>query len=74
MRQSMGLTPSSAELADEFPNFSLGIIQEIENYFFYDLDGEEENNFFVAVDIKAFNLTDKITVEKADKRHRSKRT
>ena len=31
------------------------------------MDSDEENKFFAAVDLKAFNLTDKITVEKADK-------
>ena len=33
MRQTMGLTPSSAEIADEFPNFFLGIIQQIGVFF-----------------------------------------
>ena len=37
--------PSSVEMVDECPNFSLGIIEELEEYFRYDLDNEEENKF-----------------------------
>lgn len=31
------------------------------------MDNEEENKFFAVVDLKAFNINNKITVEKADK-------
>ena len=35
---------SSAEMADEFPNFfGLGIIEELDQHFLYDLDNEDEN-------------------------------
>ena len=52
---------------DEFPNFSEGTIQELEEYFLYDLDNEEENEFLAAVDLEAVNVTDKVTVEETDK-------
>ena len=57
-------------MVDEFPNFSFGIIQELEKCFLYDLDDEEENKFLAAVDLDAVNVTDKVdkvTVEKADR-------
>ena len=57
-------------MVGEFPNFSLGITQEIEEYFLYDLDHEEEKQFLAAVDLMAVNVTDKVdtvTVEKANK-------
>ena len=43
---------------DEFPNFSLGIIPELEEYFLCDSDKEEENEFLAAVDLEAVNVTD----------------
>ena len=39
-----------------FPNFSSGIIPELEEYFPCDLDKEEENEFLAAVDLEAVNL------------------
>ena len=69
-RNQRKFTPSSAEMVDEFPNFFLGINQEIEEYFLYDLDNEEEKQFLPAVDLMAVNVTDKVdkvTVEKANK-------
>ena len=44
----------------EFPNFSLRIIQELEEHFLYDLENEEENEFLAAVDLEAVDLTDKV--------------
>ena len=41
-----------------FPHFSFGIIQQLEEYFLYDLD--KENEFLAAVDLEAFNATDKV--------------
>ena len=43
---------------DEFPNFSLGIIPELEEDFLCDSDKEEENEFLAAVDLEAVNVTD----------------
>ena len=54
----------------EFPKFSLGIIQELEEYFLCDLDNEEGNKFLAPIDLEAVNVTDKVdkvTIEKADK-------
>ena len=49
-------------MADEFPNFSLGIIQGLEElYFLYDSDNYKKTNFFkTAVDFEVVNVTDKI--------------
>ena len=58
-------------MANEFPNFSLGFIQEFEEYFLYDLDNEEKTHSLAAVGLEAVNVADevgKVTVEKADKR------
>ena len=58
------------EMADEFPNFSLRIIEELDEHFLYDLDNEDENEFLAAVDLDTVNATnqvDKVTVEKANK-------
>ena len=52
-------TPSSAEMADKFPNFSLGIIQ-FRGLFFYDLDNEEENEFLAALDLENVNVSDEV--------------
>ena len=38
-------TPAIICRKSEFPNFSLEIIQELEAYFLYDVDNEEENEF-----------------------------
>ena len=46
-------------MADKFPNFSLGIIN-LEDYFFYDLDNEEENIFLAALDLENVNVSDKV--------------
>ena len=57
-------------MVDEFRIFSLGIISEIEEYFLCNLDNEEQNEFFAAVDLKAVNVTDKVgkvTNDKAEK-------
>ena len=54
-------------MADEFPHFSSGIIQEYEWYFLYDMDNDEENKFLAVVDLETVNVTDKITVAEADK-------
>ena len=57
-------------MTDEFPNFSLRIIQDSEEHFLYDLDNEEANKFLAAVDLEATNVTDKVdkvSVEKANK-------
>ena len=59
-------------MADEFPNFFVGIIQELKEFFFLcDLDNENEGNEFIAVvDLEAVNVideVDKVRVEKADK-------
>ena len=40
---------SSAEIQDEFPKFSFGIIQKLEVNFLHNLDYEEENKFLAAV-------------------------
>ena len=62
---------SSAEMADEFPNFfGLGSIEELDEHFLYDLDNEDENEFLVVVDLETVNATnqvDKGTIEKANK-------
>ena len=58
------------EMADEFPNFSLRIINELDEHFLYDLDNEDENEFLAAVDLDTVNATnqvDKVTVEEANK-------
>ena len=44
-------------MADEFPNFSLGIIEELDEHFFYDLGNEDENEFLAAVDLEIVNAT-----------------
>ena len=57
-------------MADEFPNFSVAFIQDLENYFLYDLNNEEENEFLAALDLEAVNvadIVDEVTVEEADK-------
>ena len=49
----------------------------LEDYFLYDLDNEEENDFFAAVDLENVNGSDKVdtvTVEKADRSTESKQT
>ena len=38
-------------MADEFPNFCVAFIQDLENYFLYDLNNEEENEFLAALDL-----------------------
>ena len=57
-------------MADEFPNFSLGIIEKLDEHFLYDLGNEDENEFLAAVDLETVNATnqvDKVTVRKANK-------
>ena len=57
-------------MAYEFPNFSLRIIEELDEHFLYDLDNEDENEFLAAVDLDTVNATnqdDKVTVEEANK-------
>ena len=58
-------------MADEFPNFSVGIIQELKEFFLCDLDNENEGNEFIAVvDLEAVNVideVDKVSIEKAEK-------
>ena len=57
-------------MADEFPYFSLGIIEELDEHFLYDLDNEDENEFLAAVDLETLNATsqvDNVTVEKTNK-------
>ena len=46
-------------MADKFPHFSLGITQ-FRGLFFYDLDNEEENEFFAALDLENVNVSDKV--------------
>ena len=51
-----------------------GIVQELEEYFFYGLENEEEHEFLGAVDLETVSVideVDKITVEKVEKKKRS---
>ena len=51
---------SSAEMTDGFPNFSLGIIEELDEHFLYDLDNEDENEFLAAVDLETVIATNQV--------------
>ena len=53
-------------MADEFLNFSLRNYSSLRRIF-SELENEEENEFLAAVDLEAVNVTDKVTVEKADR-------
>ena len=69
--QSTELTKAHAIIRrnGEFPNFSEGIVQELEGL--YDLDNEEENEFLAAVDLEGVIVTDKVdkvTVKKLSTR------
>ena len=60
------LMPSSAEMKDEFPTFSLEFIERLKKYFLFNLYNENENELLAAVYLEAVKVTDKI-YEKADK-------
>ena len=47
-------------MADEFPNFSLRTIQELEKYFLDDLVNQEESEVLAAIDLEAVKVTDKV--------------
>ena len=48
----------------------MGIIEELDEHFLYDLDNEDENEYLAAVDLETVNATkqiEKVTLEKANK-------